>query len=105
VKGHEVLLQKSSRHEEHLCKAAISDKQGCFGLTLLAGSLPLTEEQAGDCCSICPIQALLFPFGHYQSHMPAVSRRAVMQTIPALFNCHSFPLGYGDGLGPNKQIV
>jgi len=72
---------------------------------LLAGSLTLAEAQAGDCCSICPLQALPFPFGHFPLPMPAVSRRAGIQTLSALLNCHEFPLHYGDLSGPNKQTI
>lgn len=74
-------------------------------MALLAGSLTLTEAQAGDHCSICPEQALPFPFGHFPPHMPAGSRRAGLQAPAALLNCHNFLLHYGDLSGPNKQTL
>lgn len=81
------------------------DKKRYFGFALLAGSLTLTEAQAGDCRSICPVQALPFPFGHVPPHMPAMSRRAGIQALPTLSNCHNFALHYGDLSGPNKQTL
>lgn len=63
------------------------------------------EAQAGERCSICPIQAVASPLGHFLPQMPVESRRAGIQALPFLLNCHIFPLYYGDISGPNKLTL
>lgn len=79
--------------------------QRCFDFVLLAGSLMLMEAQAGDFCSICPIQALASPFGYFLPQIPVESRRAGIWALPFLLNYHIFPLYYGDISGPNKLTL
>lgn len=79
--------------------------QRCFDFVLLSGSLTVMEAQAGDFCSICPIQALASPFGHFLPQMPAESRRAGIWALPFLLNWHIFPLHCDDISGSNKLTL
>lgn len=79
--------------------------QRCFGLVLLAGIVRLMEAQAGDFCSMCPIQALASPFGHFLPQVPVESKRAGIRALPFLLYCHISPLHYDGISGPNKLTL